>query len=95
MLIMLLDVCRVLLLPQFRLGMEPNAGHEPLPEAGAQRTLKAVGSMPWFGAVGVMRPAVCQTPALPSRCHTVGLIFGLSRKKLAGSYLCFRATSRS
>ena len=25
--------------------MQPNAGHEPLPEAGAQRTLEAVGSM--------------------------------------------------
>jgi hypothetical protein len=24
----------------------PNAGHEPRPEAGAQRTLEAVGSMP-------------------------------------------------
>jgi hypothetical protein len=26
-----------------------NAGHEPLSEAGAQRALEAVGSMPWFG----------------------------------------------
>jgi hypothetical protein len=28
----------------------PNARHEPLPEAGAQRTLEAVGSMPLFGS---------------------------------------------
>jgi hypothetical protein len=28
----------------------PNARYEPLPEAGAtqERTLEAVGSMPWF-----------------------------------------------
>jgi hypothetical protein len=26
-----------------------NARHEPLPEAGAQRTLEAVGSSAWFG----------------------------------------------
>jgi hypothetical protein len=29
-------------------NFQPNAGHEPLPEAGAQRTLEAVGSMPLF-----------------------------------------------
>src|SRR5712691_1303926 len=28
------------------LEQTPNARHEPLPEAGAQRTLEAVGSMP-------------------------------------------------
>jgi hypothetical protein len=32
---------------------KPNAGHEPLPEAGAQRTLEAVGSMPLFGSAGL------------------------------------------
>ena len=33
-----------------------NAGHEPLPEAGAQRTLEAVGSMPLLGVThGVFR----------------------------------------
>jgi hypothetical protein len=26
-----------------------NAGHEPCPEAGAQRTLEGIGSMPWLG----------------------------------------------
>jgi hypothetical protein len=26
-----------------------NARYEPLPKAGAQRTLLAVGSIPWFG----------------------------------------------
>jgi hypothetical protein len=30
-----------------------NAGHEPLPEAGAQRTLEAVGSMPLLGHDGL------------------------------------------
>jgi hypothetical protein len=29
--------------------VSPNTGHELLPEAGAQRTLEAVSSMPWFG----------------------------------------------
>jgi hypothetical protein len=28
---------------------QPNARYEPLPEAGAERTLLAVGSIPWFG----------------------------------------------
>ena len=32
-------------------GCSPNAEHEPLPEAGAQRTMEAVGSMPWFGSM--------------------------------------------
>ena len=27
----------------------PNAGRQPLPEAGAQRTLEAVGWTPWLG----------------------------------------------
>jgi hypothetical protein len=31
----------------------PNARHEPLPKAGAQRTLEAVGSMPLLGSVPV------------------------------------------
>ena len=32
--------------------LKPNAGPEPLPEAGAtqERTLEAVGSRPWFGS---------------------------------------------
>jgi hypothetical protein len=30
--------------------MRPNAGHEPRPEAGAERTLEGVGSMPSLGA---------------------------------------------
>jgi hypothetical protein len=29
--------------------IKPNAGHQALPEAEAQRTLEAVGSMPLFG----------------------------------------------
>jgi len=29
----------------------PNAAPQPLPKAGAERTLKAVGSSAWFGAV--------------------------------------------
>jgi hypothetical protein len=36
-------------LPLLDSGSHINARHEPLPEAGAQRTLKAVGSMPLFG----------------------------------------------
>jgi len=29
----------------------PNAAPQPLPKAGAERTLEAVGSSAWFGAV--------------------------------------------
>jgi hypothetical protein len=36
-------------LAAYRAAVSFNAGHEPLPEAGAERTLEAVGSMPWFG----------------------------------------------
>jgi hypothetical protein len=35
------------LFPQF--AWEPNAGGEPRPEAGAQRTLEGVGSSAMFG----------------------------------------------
>jgi hypothetical protein len=31
----------------------PNAGRQPLPEAGAQRTLEAVGWTPMLGAASV------------------------------------------
>ena len=40
------------------LQRQPNARHELLPEAGAQRTLEAVSSMPLFGAVQLMRKAM-------------------------------------
>src|SRR6266567_3680596 len=30
-------------------GCSPNAGHQLLPQAGAQRTLEAVSCTPWFG----------------------------------------------
>jgi hypothetical protein len=33
----------------FLFPWKPNAGGEPLPEAGAQRTLEAVGSTALFG----------------------------------------------
>src|SRR2546426_7154605 len=34
----------------------PNARHEPLPEAAAQRRLEAIGSMPLFGWVSPCAP---------------------------------------
>ena len=37
-------------LPTFFFPLKPNAGGEPPPTAGAQRTLLAVGSSAWFGA---------------------------------------------
>ena len=39
------------LLPTLDIGSHINAGHEPLPKAGArhERTLEAVGSMPKLG----------------------------------------------
>jgi hypothetical protein len=43
--------------------MQPNARGEPPPEAGAQRTLEAVGSSAWFGVeLGTKR-------ALPGLLH--------------------------
>jgi len=38
---------------------EPNARPELLPEAGAQRTLEAVGCRPWFGHGTDLLRAVC------------------------------------
>jgi len=32
-------------------GCSPNAGPQPLPEAGAQRTLEGVSCSAWFGLV--------------------------------------------
>jgi hypothetical protein len=32
---------------------------------------------------------------VPAGPHTVGLMFGLSRNRLVGSYVFFKATSRS
>jgi len=38
-------------MPTFFFPRKPNAGRQPLPEAGAtqERTLEAVGWTPWFG----------------------------------------------
>jgi hypothetical protein len=42
------------LLPTLAIGSHSNARCQPLPEAGAQRTLEAVGCTPWLGGSIVM-----------------------------------------
>ena len=46
------------LCPTLDLGRHRHARHEPLPEAGAERTLEAVGSMPLLGAGSERVPAL-------------------------------------
>jgi len=36
----------------------PNAGGEPRPEAGAQRTLEGVGSSAWLGSGSSRQPGI-------------------------------------
>src|SRR5262249_27905068 len=62
--------------PSHLISMWPNARHEPLPEAEAQRRLQAVGSMPLFGeALRMAMAALLSSSTLPSvqscLCHCV------------------------
>jgi hypothetical protein len=45
----------------------PNARRQPLLEAGAQRTLEAVGCTPWFGAESRKGPDLLTPPLSQSR----------------------------
>jgi hypothetical protein len=47
--------------------LRSNARYEPLPEAGAQRTLEAVGSIPLLGASAAMPPHMWQEQGQPTR----------------------------
>jgi hypothetical protein len=47
-------------------GCSPNAGPEPLLEAGAERTLEAVGSRPWLGVSAAAPPHMRKEQGQPA-----------------------------